>query len=364
MKIKAAVITELNKLEVKEVELSGPQQGEVLVKMVATGVCHSDLSCINGTIPAMFPFIIGHEGAGVVEEVGEGVDTVSPGDHVILSFVPKCGECFHCEHGQPYLCRQANAVNKGRQLDGTSRVKLDGEDIQVMNGLGCMAEYCVVPSISVVPVEKDVPLNIGALIGCGVTTGVGAVINTAEIEEGSTVAVLGCGGVGLSVIQGAKLAGAKTIIAIDLSEEKLEMAKKFGATDAVLSDENTVKAVKGLTGGVGADYAFEVIGIPKVMELAYAVTRNGGTTVLVGLGGAKDMFSFSALAFPIRAKKLCGCMYGNSDPWSDFPKMIGYYQDGKLDLDSMISKTYTINDAVEAFADLEAGGNARGVIEY
>jgi S-(hydroxymethyl)glutathione dehydrogenase / alcohol dehydrogenase len=162
VKIKAAVVTELNKLEVKEVELSGPKKGEVLIKMVATGVCHSDLSCINGTIPAQFPFIIGHEGAGIVEDVGDGVTTVSAGDHVILSFVPKCGECFYCQNGQPFLCKQSNALNTGRQLDGTSRVQMDGADVQVMNGLGCMAEYCVVPEISVVPIEKDVPLNIGA----------------------------------------------------------------------------------------------------------------------------------------------------------------------------------------------------------
>ena len=364
MKIKAAVVTELDKLEVKEVELSGPQAGEVLVKMAATGVCHSDLSHINGTIPAQFPFIIGHEGAGIVEEVGEGVTKVAPGDHVILSFVPKCGECFFCLNGQPYLCKQANAVNTGRQLDGTSRITLDGQAVQAMNALGCMAEYCVCPDISVVKIEKDVPLTIGALIGCGVTTGVGAALNAAQIKPGSTVAVVGCGGVGLSVIQGAKIAGAGTIIGIDLNEDKLEMAKKFGATDVLVSDDNTVKAVKGLTGGLGADYAFEVIGNAKVMELTYALTRNGGDTIIVGLGRAKDMMSFSALAFPVRAKNLCGCMYGNSDPERDFPRMIELYQNGELNLDAMVSKIYTIDQAVQAFEDLEAGGNARGVIEY
>lgn len=364
MKIKAAVVTELNKLEVLDVELAGPKAGEVLVKMVATGVCHSDLSHINGTIPAMFPFVIGHEGAGTVEEVGEGVTNVAPGDHVVLTFVPHCGECFFCKKGQPFLCKAANVLNTGKQLDGTSRVTMNGSEVQVMNGLGCMAEYCVTPSISLVKIEKDIPLQVGALVGCGVTTGVGAALNTAKVEPGSSVAVLGCGGVGLSVVQGARVAGATMIIAIDKSPEKLEMAKGFGATHGVLADDGTVGAIKGLTGGVGVDYAFEVIGIPQVMELAYVITRNGGTTVMVGLGGSKERISFNAMTFALKSKNVCGCMYGSSDPMVDFPRMLKLYQDGQLDLDGMISKTYSINEANEAFDDLEKGGNARGVIAY
>ncbi|MFP6615661.1 MAG: Zn-dependent alcohol dehydrogenase [Candidatus Hydrogenedentota bacterium] len=364
MKIKAAVVTELNKLEVLDVELDGPKAGEVLVKMVATGVCHSDLSVINGKIPARLPFVIGHEGAGIVEKVGEGVDVVEAGDHVVLAFVPHCGECFFCEKGQPYLCKANNILGTGTQLDGTSRVTIDGEEVRVMSGLGCMAEYCVVPSISLVKVEKDISLHVGALVGCGVTTGVGAALNTAKVEEGSTVAVLGCGGVGIAVIQGARIAGAAKIIAIDTSEEKLEMAKGFGATDGVLSDENTVKAIKDLTDGIGVDYAFEVIGITDVMELAYTITRNGGTTIIVGVGSMKDRVSFNALTFSLKSKKVCGCMYGSSDPVVDFPKYLGLYKEGKLDLDGMISKTYGIGDANEAFDDLLKGGNARGVIAY
>ena len=362
--MKAVVIPEQDVINIAEVEIDPPATAEVKVKMVACGVCHSDLSLINGHMPAPFPLIVGHEGAGVVEEVGEGVDNVKPGDHVVLAFVPFCEDCFYCNRGQPYLCEKSRALNGGRQLDGTTRVRLDGSDIGVMTGLGCMAEYAVVPSISVVRIDTSIPFPVAALVGCGVTTGVGAVINTADVEKGSSVAVFGCGGVGLSVIQGARVAGAKTIIAVDLSPEKLELAKSFGATDGLVADDEVVPAIKALTEGRGVDYAFEVIGIAKVMELAYTVTRNGGTTVLVGIGSAKERVTFNSLAFPLKAKTLRGCMYGSCNPPVDFPKMLDLYQSGALDLDAMVTKTYTIDQAAEAFKAMENGDNARGVITF
>ena len=206
--MKAVVIHELNTITVQDVNLDPPKASEVKVKMAATGVCHSDLSVINGTIPAALPMLVGHEGAGVVEAVGEGVRNVAPGDHVVLSFVPNCRECFFCIRGEAYLCEKAGTLNMGKQLDGTARVHQNGNDLNVMTGLGCMAEYAVVPSINVVPIKKEIPLEVAALVGCAVTTGVGAALNTARVEAGSTVVVFGCGGVGISVVRGAPVAGA------------------------------------------------------------------------------------------------------------------------------------------------------------
>jgi len=362
--MKAVVIPERNTITVQEVELASPKAGEVKVKMAAVGVCHSDLSVINGTIPTPTPLVIGHEGAGVVEEVGDGVTNVKPGDHVVLSFVPFCKECYFCLRGQPFLCEAAGPLNMARQLDGTSRVTLNGEEIGVMCGLGCMAPYAVVPSISIVPIAEDISLQAAALVGCGVTTGVGAALNTAKVEAGSSVAVFGCGGIGISAIQGARVAGAEKIIAVDLDPGKLEMAKQFGATDVLVTDETIVKSIRKLTDGKGVDYAFEAIGVGSVMEAASAATRAGGTTVLVGIGKRKDQMAINAFSFPLQAKKVCGCMYGSANPPEDFPRMLDLYQSGKLDLDNMITKTYTIDEAAEAFDDLEQGKNARGVIVF
>ena len=362
--MKAVVIHELNAITVQDVTLDPPKASEVKVKMAATGVCHSDLSVINGTIPAALPMLVGHEGAGVVEAVGEGVRNVAPGDHVVLSFVPNCRECFFCIRGEAYLCEKAGTLNMGKQLDGTARVHQNGNDLNVMTGLGCMAEYAVIPSINVVPIKKEIPLEVAALVGCAVTTGVGAALNTARVEAGSTVVVFGCGGVGISVIQGARVAGAERIIAVDISESKLKMAESFGATHSVLSDDNVVKEIKKLTNGYGADYAFEAIGIPSVVELAYTVTRNGGKTIVVGVGKMTERISFNALTLSLKGKTICGCMYGNANPSVDFPKILRLYEAGKLDLEGMVTKTYRIDDAAQAFTDLEAGENARGVIVF
>ena len=226
-----------------------------------------------------------------------------------------------------------------------------------------MAEHVVCPAISVVPIAKDVPLKVAALIGCGVTTGVGAAINTAKVAPGSTVAVFGCGGVGIATIQGARIAGAARIFAVDLSDEKLEMAKRFGATDAVRAD-GAPKSLIEQTGGFGVDYAFEVVGNGALVEAALQATRRGGTTVAVGVGKLADQIKLNALGFPLSGKTLCGCMFGSANPQFDFPKMLDLYRGGKLDLEGMVSKTYTIDDAPKAFADLEKGSNARGVIVF
>jgi S-(hydroxymethyl)glutathione dehydrogenase/alcohol dehydrogenase len=359
--MKAVVVHELNRFAVENVELAPPKAGEVKVKMVAAGVCHSDLSAINGTIPQPLPLVLGHEGAGVVEEVGEGVLNCKPGDHVVMSFVPNCGKCFHCVRGEAFLCR---ATPKGGMMaDGTSRLRLGDQPLAVFCALGNMAEYVVCPSISVVPVAKDVPLQVAALIGCGVTTGVGAAINTAKVKPGSTVAVFGCGGVGIAAIQGARIAGAARIFAVDLSPEKLELAKRFGATDLIHADE-AGKAILDQTKGIGVDYAFEAIGKAAVVEAAVAVTRRGGTTVAVGVGKVSEQITLNALIFPLSGKTLCGCMFGSANPLHDFPKLLDLYRAGKLDLEGMVTKRYTIDQAPQAFEDLEKGLNARGVITF
>lgn len=358
--MKAAIATELNRLEVVDVDLDPPRGGEVRVRMMATGVCHSDLSILNGAIPSEFPVVLGHEGAGVVDEVGEGVSHVGPGDHVVLSFIPQCGECYHCVRDEPYLC--AVAPNDGRLLDGTTRVRRGGEDVRVMSFLGNMAEYAVVPGICVVPIDKDVPFQAAALVGCGVTTGVGAAIKTAAVRPGATAAVVGCGGVGLSVVQGCRIAGAKQIVAVDLSAEKLEMARGFGATHTVAAGPNAQREVMELTGGVGVDYAFEVIGLPATIETCVRIARRGGMAVLVGVGRAEERFSVNSLILPLTSKTIRGCMYGSVNFKVDFPAYLDLYRGGQLDLDAMVTRTYALDDAPQAFADLESGINARGVI--
>lgn len=360
--MKAVVAHELNQFSVVDIDLDPPKFGEVLVKMKATGVCHSDLSMINGTIPTPFPTVLGHEGAGIVEAIGDGVTNVKPGDSVILSFVPNCGECYHCARHEPYLCNVSK--QDGNLLDGTSRAKLNGETIAVMSFLGNMAEYAVVPSICVVPIAEEMDYKVAALIGCGITTGVGAAIKTAEVEPGSTVAVFGCGGVGLSVIQGCRIAGAKQIIAVDISEEKMSLATEFGATHTISPGGNAVKEILGMTNGIGVDYAFEAIGLPSTIEQCVKIARRGGKAILVGVGSMQSRFSINALVLPLTSKTIQGCMYGSVNTKVDFQMYMDLYKQGKLDLDRMISQTYSIDDAPQAFEDMKSGANARGVIVF
>ncbi|MBI5618064.1 MAG: Zn-dependent alcohol dehydrogenase [Gammaproteobacteria bacterium] len=360
--MKAVVANKLNEYAVVNVDLDPPKAGEVMIKMKATGVCHSDLSVINGTIPSPFPVVLGHEGAGIVEQVGEGVTHVKPGDHVCISFIPNCGTCYFCEHQEPYLC--SGAKQDGNLFDGTTRVHKDGQRIFVMSFVGIMAEYAVVPSSCVIAIDKSIDFKAAALVGCGVTTGVGAVIRTAQVEPGSTVAVFGCGGVGLNVVQGARIAGAKQIIAVDLSAEKMEMAKTFGATHVVDPKADFVKQIQALTNGIGVDYAFDVVGYSKVIEQCFKCTRRNGTSVLVGVGRLDDRFSLNAAILPFTAKTIKGCFYGSANFKVDFPMYLDLYRAGKLELDRLVTKTYDLADAPQAFEDLEKGVNMRGVIVH
>ena len=361
--MKAVVTRDVDQYAVEEVTLDPPQRGELRIRMGATGVCHSDLSVINGTLPLPRPLVLGHEGAGLVDEVGDGVSGFAVGDHVVLSFTPACGTCQFCRSKQPQFCLASQP--HGRMLDGTSRVRQNGDELCVMQFLGCMAEYAVVPAISAVKIDADIPLDRAALVGCGVMTGVGAAINTARVTPGASVAVFGCGGVGLSIIQGARLAGASTIIAIDVADTKLELAKRLGATHVVNGGrEDAVGRCKELTGGHGPDFTFEAVGIPDLMLQANAAVRRGGTETIVGVGKLTETVPFNALLLSMEGKTIRGCYYGDANFQADFPMLLGLYQAGRLNLDDMVTRTYRIEQAPQAIEDLQRGVNARGVIVY
>ena len=348
---------------IEPVTVDGPKRGEVMVKLGACGVCHSDLSAITGTIALPLPLVLGHEGAGVVEEAGEGVSGLMKGDHVIFSFIYMCGRCRFCVSGRPVLClEQGKALTT--PLEGTPRVRdARGEPLNIFSGCGSMAEYATVSAENLIKIDPKIPLDCAALVGCGVTTGVGAVFNTAKVEPGSSVAVFGCGGVGLSVIQGARIAGAERIIAIDTLQPKLEMAKRFGATDSILSTEDPTKALKKRTGG-GPDYAFECVGSGELAAAAYRAIRRGGLAVVVGVAKPSDSTSVRTMTLPFEEKTLTGSYFGSCVPRVDFPRMLSLYMAGKLKLEELITRRYSIDEAPQAFADLQAGKNARGVIVF
>jgi S-(hydroxymethyl)glutathione dehydrogenase/alcohol dehydrogenase len=365
--MKAAVCHELNvPVRIEDVTLDAPRRGEVKVRMVAAGVCHSDLSVTRGIIRMKLPIVLGHEGAGVVEEVGEGVAHLAPGDKVVLSWVTPCGACFYCRMGKPNLCELGEKINNtNRMPDGTSRVHLGAQDLQVFSAVGTMAEYAVVPAAAAVKVPADAPLESCALLGCAVMTGVGAVFNTAQVVPGSSVVVFGAGGVGLNAVQGAAIAGAERIIAVDPVPGKRELARTFGATHAIdPAGGEVVKQVQALTGGRGADYSFEAIGRKDTIEQAYAATRKAGTCVVIGLGSIKETVSLNAFLLPLFEKRLLGCWYGGANVHLEIPRLLGLYRAGKLKLDPLVTRTYTLSQVNEAFADMTAGLNARGVIAF
>lgn len=360
--MKAVVVRETGKFSVEELSIDPPKAGEIKVQMKATGVCHTDVSFVNGSLPLPMPSVLGHEGSGVVVEIGEGVTRFEVGDHVVLSFIPACGECRDCHSHRPHLCNTGGA--HGKMLDGTARVHSGEEDINVMQFLGCMAEYAVIPQASAVKIDKDIPLDKAALVGCAVMTGVGAVINNAKVAPGESVVVFGCGGIGLSIVQGARLSGAGQIIAVDIADNKLEMAKHFGATHTINASEvEPVMAIHELTQG-GADFAFEAAGVPKLMEQANDSIRRGGTAVIVGVGPLTETVSFNAMLLSVAAKTLKGCIYGDGNPPVDFPRLLNLYKTGQLNLDDMISQRYSIDDAPQAFDDMKNNANVRGVIVY
>jgi NDMA-dependent alcohol dehydrogenase len=365
---KAAVLPGLNEpLEIRDVEVESPHAGELKVRMGASGVCHSDLSVQNGTLMSPTPIVLGHEGAGIVEEVGDGVTGIVPGDHVVISWVPQCGECFFCKKGQGYLCSQADiALAAGGLLDGTTRFTSSGAPLYQMAASGTFSEVTIIPAIGAVKVPNDLDMKVAALIGCGVLTGAGAAMNTADIKKGDNVAVVGCGGVGLNVIQGARIKGAKEIIAVDMNETKLQMAKDFGATATVnASQGDPVSQVMEMTEQRGADVAFEVIGLEQTIMQTITMARRGGQAILVGVPRMDVMLTLPAFFGVVLAEKtIRGCWYGSSNVQQDVPKLVDLYKSGQLKLDELISRTIALEDVNDAFAAMQTGEVARSVIAY
>jgi S-(hydroxymethyl)glutathione dehydrogenase / alcohol dehydrogenase len=356
--MRAAVFVEQDQpLVVEDVTPLAPGPRDVVVRVTASGVCHSDLSATNGTLPPT-PQILGHEGTGIVEEVGAEVRQVAVGDRVVGTFVPACGSCWFCLHEQSHLCEQAFPV-----MFVPRARRASGQEIPAFTGLGTFAERMTVSETSVVKVETDLPDHQLALLGCGVTTGVGAVLNTARVEPGASVAVVGCGGVGQSVVQGARIAGAARVIAIDPVEGKRAAALTLGATHAVdPSADDPSTAVRELTGGRGADYAFEVIGLEATLLQAFACTRRGGTTVAVGMHKLGTEVAVPTWQLVAEERRLLGCWYGSSQVRRALPRMIDLASAGRLDLGSMVSRTLALDDVNEALRAMQAGEVIRSVI--
>ncbi|MEP7288296.1 MAG: Zn-dependent alcohol dehydrogenase [Chloroflexota bacterium] len=366
MQIQAALLTEPGQpLSVESLTLDAPKRGEVLVRIAASGVCHSDYHVLSGATKHPLPAVLGHEGAGVVEAVGEGVERVQPGDHIVLNWAPNCGECFYCLRGKPNLCETFTApIWAGTMLDGTPRLHRGADPVYHYCGLATFGEYVVVPQQSCIPIRRDVPLNIAALVGCAVATGVGAAMYTAEVRPGDRVVVVGCGGVGLNVIQGAAFCGAEMIIAVDSNPAKMAIARQFGATHTLLSGDDTLDAIQQLTGGRGAEHVFDAIGVPAVQEQALAYARPGGTLTLVGLAPMGTNTNFPSALITRQEKQIRGSYYGTVNASRDFPLMLDLYMAGKLKLDELVSREYTLAQVNEAFESMLTGSIARGIIVF
>ncbi|MBI3743615.1 MAG: Zn-dependent alcohol dehydrogenase [Chloroflexi bacterium] len=357
--MKAAVLYEAKKpLKIEEFQLDEPGPGEVLVRLIASGVCHSDWHVVKGEWPMIkLPCILGHEGAGIVEQLGPNVNSVKKGDHVILSWKPACGTCEACESGWPNLC--------DRWLKPTSRPRNQaGTPVDQMSFLGTFAEYTVVPEAAAVSIPKDVPFAQASLVGCGVMTGVGAALNTARVQPGATVAVFGCGGVGLNCIQGARIAGATTIIAVDLLDNKLDLGREFGATHTVnASRENPVDRIRALTDGKGAHYAFEAIGLVEAPFVqSVHCTRRKGVTVWVGHAPVNTRVTLDARDLLLE-KSIVASFYGSARPHVDFPRLLTLYKAKKLMLDELVSERMPLSDVNKAFDLLGKGSVARSVLD-
>jgi Zn-dependent alcohol dehydrogenase len=366
MKIRAAVFREPGvPFSVETLDLAEPRSGEVLIKVAATGVCHSDWHLMTGATQHPVPAVIGHEGAGVVADVGPHVEGLRVGQHVALSWAPNCGECFYCRRDRPSLCgAYLEPIWAGTMLDGTTRLSLDGQPVFHFSALACFAEYAVVPAQCCVAMPKEVPLEVAALIGCAVTTGVGAVLNTAQVEAGSSVVVIGAGGVGLSTLLGAIYAGAEQVIVIDRTLEKLSIARSLRATSALLSSDGVLDEVRALTGGRGADYVFEAVGSPALQELAFELARPGGTIVLSGISAMGSSTNFPGSLITRQEKTIMGSYYGTCNPARDFPAYAQLFLEGKLPLDRLISRRYPLEQINEAYADMLAGKTARGLVVF
>lgn len=351
-------------LTIETVELEEPEENEVLIKIGAAGLCHSDLSVINGSRPRPMPMALGHEAAGEIVQTGPKVTDFEEGDHVVCTFIPSCGHCIPCREGRPALCENGAASNtEGELLEGGRRFQGENDTIHHHLGVSGFADYAVVSTNSIVKVDKDIPFEKVAIFGCAVITGIGAVMNTAQIRPGSNVAVVGLGGIGLSAIIGAKLAGANEIIALDINKDKFDIAERLGAT-AVFdsSDDNVEYDIKSYVSG-GVDFAFETAGAVPAMDVAYKITRRGGSTVTTGLPDPAHEFSFPQVTLAAEERTIKGSYVGSCVPSRDIPRFIELYKQGRLDVDNLMSGTLALEDINEGFDRLDRGEVARLIVK-
>ncbi|WP_030622893.1 Zn-dependent alcohol dehydrogenase [Streptomyces sclerotialus] len=358
--VRAAVLPAVNApLEIAEIQLPDPGPGQVRVKLAAAGVCHSDLSLSNGTLKQPVPAVLGHEGAGTVTAVGDGVTGLAPGDPVVLNWAPSCGDCHFCGLGEVWLC-----VNSAAAAAKPYATRADGGELYPGLGTAVFAEETVVAAHAALPLPKGVPLTEAALLGCAVLTGWGAVHHSAQVRAGESVVVLGVGGVGLATLQAARIAGAGPIIAVDVSPAKEELARAAGATDFLVAAEDTAKSIRKLTGGIGADVALECVGRADTIRTAWSSTRRGGRTTVVGVGGQDQQVTFSALELFYFGRTLSGCVYGNSDPAKDLPVIAEHVRSGALDLSGLVTERIGLEGIPAAFDAMLAGKGGRALIVF
>lgn len=361
--MKAAVLRKPGSpLQIEDLDLAEPREGELRVRLAAIGVCHSDYHYMNGDLTCPLPIVLGHEGAGEVVSVGPGVTKAKVGDSVVLMWRTRCGACRYCSTGRPAMCQEGRgAILNGGLLDGTSRLRTDGEEIAHFLGTSCFAEECVVSEQSIVPVPATVRPEVAAIAGCAVITGVGAVLNLLRNPAGTSVLIIGAGGVGLSAVMGARLVGADPIIVADISSEKLAIAAELGATHTVnAADEDVVQAVQRIAGGV--DWALEAIGLPQTVEQAVDALRPTGTAVIMGLTKADGRFSIRSNALVQGDKTIRGSLYGSANPPVDVPRLLALYQSGRLPLDRLIGRTYPLESVNEAYEALATGAVGRSIL--
>ncbi|HPY23811.1 MAG TPA: NDMA-dependent alcohol dehydrogenase [Mycobacterium sp.] len=368
MKTKAGVLWGLKeKWEVEEVELDGPREREVMVRLTASGLCHSDDHLITGDMPMQLPVVGGHEGAGVVVEVGPGVTDVAEGDHVVLSFIPACGRCDPCTRGVSNLCVLGAAIIAGPQLDGTFRFHARGEGLGQMCVLGTFSEYTVVPEASIVKIDKDIPLDVAALVGCGVTTGFGSAVRTGEVRAGDAVVVMGVGGIGMNAIQGARIAGARVIVALDPIQYKRDRSLEFGATHTAATLAEAQVLVADLTRGAMADACIVTTDSAEGAYVAHGLSLVGkrGRVVMTAIPHPMDVtVDMSLFDLTLYEKQVRGSLFGSSNPRSDIPLLLDLHKSGQLKLNELITSEYTLDDVNQGYADMHAGVNIRGLIRY
>jgi Zn-dependent alcohol dehydrogenase len=353
-----------------DVQINGPRDGEVLVQVKNCGVCHSDLNVVNGSFPVFGTVILGHEASGIVEKVGAGVTQLQAGDHVVLTIAPPCGHCYFCLREDYSLCQKNTGMNQFSLPDGSIALSRHGEKIYHGFGMAAFAEKVVLPARAAIRIDKDIPFELACLAGCALQTGVGAVLNTAKVEQGATVLIMGLGGVGISAVQGAKIAGASIILVSDPVAERREMALKLGATHAVNPLEATLhgniveKTCRKLTNKIGMDYAFETAGIAKLIETGINCIRPGGLTIAVGAPPLDQGISINPVTlFGSMEKKLCGCMLGSCNSLTDIPRLLQFWREGKLNLQDMVTSLRPLEEINEAFADMKAGRGIRTVLK-